>query len=94
MTTMALAPLVCEHLETLAEVLQPEHYTCEECTKTGSSWVHLRTCQTCGTTLCCDSSPNKHATKHFYRSGHPVVASAERGERWLWCYADQVFLPY
>lgn len=91
---MSLKSIICEHSGLLSEVLQPANYSCEECVKTGSSWVHLRTCQTCGTTLCCDSSPNKHATKHFHRAGHPVVASAEPGERWLWCYADQVFLPY
>lgn len=85
---------ICDNLKMISEVIQPTAQLCEECVKTGSSWVHLRTCQTCGTTLCCDSSPNKHATKHFYRSGHPVVASAETGERWLWCFADQVFLPY
>lgn len=91
---MDLKPVICEHLEVLTAIQPSEQYACEECLKTGSNWVHLRTCQTCGTTLCCDSSPNKHATKHFHRSGHPVVASAEPGERWLWCYADQVFLPY
>ncbi|WP_240163725.1 UBP-type zinc finger domain-containing protein [Spirosoma taeanense] len=56
--------------------------------------MHLRTCQQCGTTLCCDSSPNKHATKHFQASGHPVVASAEPGERWLWCYVDEQMAQY
>jgi len=85
---------ICEHLNALTEVLTPQEYVCEECIKTGSIWVHLRTCQTCGKTHCCDSSPNKHATKHFHRSGHPVVASAEPGERWLWCYADEQIVGY
>lgn len=84
----------CEHLDAITEILQPSAYVCEECVKTGSRWVHLRTCQTCGTTLCCDASPNKHATKHFHRAGHPVIASAEPREYWLWCYQDEVFLPY
>ena len=91
---MALQPHLCEHLQEITEVRQAQAYACEECLKTGSSWVHLRTCQTCGVTLCCDSSPNKHATKHFHRSGHPVIASAEPGEHWLWCYQDQMFTPY
>lgn len=91
---MSLPIHLCEHLQEIAEVRQPQQYACEECLKSGSQWVHLRTCQTCGVTLCCDSSPNKHATKHFHRSGHPVVASAEPGERWLWCYEDQLFVPY
>ncbi|PYR68107.1 MAG: hypothetical protein DMF88_10530 [Acidobacteria bacterium] len=59
-----------------------------------SSWVHLRTCQTCGVTLCCDSSPNRHTTRHAQISGHPVVASAETGERWLYCYPDDAFAEY
>ena len=59
--------------------------------KIGSSWVHLRTCQTCGVTLCCDSSPNRHASKHAHATGHPVIASAQPGERWLYCYPDDAF---
>jgi len=69
-------------------------YVCDECIKTGSTWVHLRTCQTCGTTLCCDNSPHKHATAHYHSSHHPVVASAEPHEKWLWCYADELFVEY
>ena len=38
---------------------------CEECLKMGSNWVHLRLCLSCGHVGCCDSSRNKHATKHF-----------------------------
>ena len=62
--------------------------------KIASAWVHLRTCQTCGVTLCCDSSPNRHASAHASGSGHPVIASAERGERWLYCYPDEMFAEY
>ena len=58
------------------------------------TWVHLRTCQTCGATLCCDSSPNRHATRHAQASGHPVIASAEPGERWLYCYPHDAFAEY
>lgn len=80
----------CSHVSELTAVQLPDQpAVCEECIQTGDSWVHLRTCQTCGTTLCCDSSPNKHATKHFRKTDHPVVASAEQGERWLWCYVDE-----
>jgi hypothetical protein len=56
--------------------------------------MHLRTCQTCGATLCCDNSPNRHATKHAEASGHPVIASAEPNERWLYCYPDEAFAEY
>ncbi|WP_082111672.1 UBP-type zinc finger domain-containing protein [Spirosoma radiotolerans] len=87
-------PTICSHLSAITELRVASDYVCEECIKTGDSWVHLRTCQTCGTTLCCDSSPNKHATKHFRASEHPVVASAEPGERWLWCYADEQMAEY
>ncbi|MFD2572874.1 UBP-type zinc finger domain-containing protein [Spirosoma soli] len=85
---------ICSHLAALTDIRSADEYVCEECIKTGDSWVHLRTCQTCGTTLCCDSSPNKHATKHFRASNHPVVASAEPGERWVWCYADEQMAQY
>jgi hypothetical protein len=83
----------CEHFDPL-HIKQALDYVCEECIKTGSDWVHLRTCQTCGVTLCCDNSPNKHATKHARKSGHPVVVSAEPGERWAWCYIDEMFIEY
>ncbi|HEY5365344.1 MAG TPA: UBP-type zinc finger domain-containing protein, partial [Casimicrobiaceae bacterium] len=36
----------------------------------------------------CDSSKNRHATKHYAATGHPVVRSLEPGESWLWCYED------
>jgi hypothetical protein len=85
---------ICKHLNSLTNLKEPVQQACEECMKTGSSWVHLRTCQTCGVTLCCDSSPHKHMTKHFHRSGHPVVISAEPGERWLWCYVDEAMAEY
>jgi len=71
----------CSHLNAITKVKRPTRRECEECVKIGASWVHLRTCQTCGVTLCCDDSPNRHATKHAHASGHPVIASAEPGER-------------
>jgi hypothetical protein len=84
----------CEHIESVETVKHPVTRACEACVKIGSSWLHLRTCQTCGATLCCDSSPNKHASKHARSSGHPVIASAEPGEQWLYCYPDEVFAEY
>ena len=84
----------CAHLAGIVTVKRPKAYECEECVKTGSSWVHLRTCQTCGTTRCCDSSPNRHASKHARSSQHPVAASAEPGERWLYCFPDDAFVEY
>jgi hypothetical protein len=84
----------CTHIKAISTVRHPAHHECEECVKTGSRWVHLRTCQECGTTQCCDDSPNKHASKHARASGHPVVASAEPGERWLYCYPDEAYDEY
>lgn len=84
----------CAHIAAITAVKHPQGQVCDECVKSGDSWVHLRTCQTCGSTLCCDSSPNRHATRHAMESGHPVVASAEPGERWLYCYPDQTFAEY
>jgi hypothetical protein len=91
---MLVSTGVCAHIERVDAVKKPTVMMCQECTKTGSSWVHLRTCQTCGVTLCCDSSPNRHATKHAHSSRHPVIASAEPGERWLYCYVDETFAQY
>ena len=87
-------PGTCGHIEKIGEVNLPEVLECEECVKIGAAWVHLRTCQTCGVTLCCDSSPNQHATKHARASEHPVIASAQQGERWLYCYPDDAFVQY
>ena len=84
----------CEHIEGITTLKKDTKHVCEECIKTNSDWMHLRICQTCGITLCCDSSPHKHMTKHFHRSTHPVVVSAEPGERWMWCYKDEVFAEY
>jgi hypothetical protein len=84
----------CRHIGAVKTVRQPERLECEECVKSGSPWVHLRTCQECGTTRCCDSSPNQHASKHAKASGHPVIASAQPGERWMYCYPDEMFVEY
>jgi len=84
----------CAHIKAVEAVRAPRAHQCDECVKIGSSWVHLRTCQTCGVTLCCDSSPNRHASKHARTAEHPVIASAEKGERWLFCFPDDVFAEY
>ena len=84
----------CAHLSGISTVKQAARRECDECVKTGSRWVHLRTCQSCGVTLCCDSSPNRHASKHARATKHPVVASAEPGERWLYCFPDEAFAEY
>ncbi len=84
----------CSHIEAIDAVKHPKKRECEECVKIGAQWVHLRTCQTCGETRCCDSSPNRHASKHARASKHHVIASAESGERWLYCFPDDAFAEY
>jgi len=83
----------CDHVtpETIRSVKRPAA-GCEDCLKMGGQWVHLRECLTCAHVGCCDSSPNTHATKHFHATRHPVVASAEPGETWAFCYADDRIL--
>lgn len=90
---MSVNRTTCEHLKHL-KLLQTTTYQCEQCVLTGDTWVHLRICQTCGKVHCCDDSKNKHATKHFLATEHPVIISAEPGERWAWCYADDSFMQY
>ncbi len=83
----------CEHLEHLTEQEFPPPKTpdaCEDCLKEGTQWVHLRECRTCGHVGCCDSSPGRHATRHFHETGHPVMRSVMPGERWTWCYVHAV----
>ena len=84
----------CEHISGIDSVRRPVRQQCDECVKIGAHWLHLRTCQTCGTTLCCDSSPNRHASAHARAVHHPVIASAEPGERWLYCFPDDAFAEY
>lgn len=81
----------CRHVNDIGPVI-PSAVGCEDCLKTGDSWVHLRLCMTCGHVGCCDNSKNKHATKHFHTTGHPIIRSFERGESWLWCYVDEHFM--
>ncbi len=84
----------CSHITAVTTVKKAKRHVCEECIKIGGTWVHLRTCQTCGTTHCCDDSPHRHASQHAHGSGHPVIASAEPGERWLYCYSDEAFAEF
>jgi uncharacterized UBP type Zn finger protein len=79
----------CAHLDEI-KLTKPTKHVCEDCVKIGDTWVHLRMCLTCGHVGCCDSSKNRHATKHFHAVGHPLIRSAEPGERWIWCYVDEV----
>jgi uncharacterized UBP type Zn finger protein len=82
----------CTHLDQIKDVKPRTPEGCEECLELGDTWVHLRLCLTCGHVGCCDASRNKHTTKHFHATDHPIIQSFERGEDWIWCYVDQVYL--
>ena len=81
----------CTHTAGIRTV-KPSARGCEECLKIGSPWVHLRLCRTCGHVGCCDDSPNKHASKHFHASGHPIIEGYDPPEGWGWCYVDETFV--
>ncbi len=81
----------CAHLDQVRDV-KPSAAGCEECLKMKDRWVHLRMCLTCGHVGCCDSSKNKHATKHFHATSHPIIRSVEPGEGWRWCYVDELMM--
>lgn len=81
----------CSHLDRIEVVDLPGSIVgCEQCLASGSGWVHLRMCQTCGKIGCCDSSPNRHASRHAHELSHPIARSAEPGEQWSWCYVDEL----
>lgn len=81
----------CKHLDQIQQ-RETDKHVCEECVKTGDHWVHLRMCLTCGHVGCCDSSKNRHATKHYHKDKHPLMRSIEPGENWVWCYVDETIV--
>ena len=83
--------VACTHIEQVQVVEPPADVEgCEDCLATGGWWVHLRMCEICGKVGCCDSSPNRHATKHAHADDHPIMRSIEPGEDWSWCVKDEV----
>jgi CPA2 family monovalent cation:H+ antiporter-2 len=82
----------CEHARSVRPEITTTAVGCEDCLKVGDTWVHLRACMTCGGIRCCDSSKNKHATKHYAASQHPVIKSYQPGEEWGWCYPEELTL--
>ncbi len=83
----------CSHLDQIRETQPKTPDGCEECLAIGDVWVHLRLCRTCGHVGCCDSSKNKHATKHFRATRHPIIQSFQPDEYWMYCYVDDVMIP-
>jgi uncharacterized UBP type Zn finger protein len=80
----------CTHMDQIRDVGPNTPEGCEECLATGDEWVHLRLCKSCGHVGCCNDSKNKHATKHFLSSGHPIMQSFEPGEDWMYCFRDDL----
>ncbi len=85
-----MASAQCSHVDQIAVVEPHTREGCEDCLAIGGRWVHLRLCLSCGHVGCCDSSPNRHASKHAAQTEHPIVKSFEPGEEWRWCYVDEV----
>ncbi len=81
----------CPHLKLITPVA-PRSSGCDRCVQLGDAWVHLRACLSCGRVGCCDESKNRHATKHYHETAHPLVRSLEPGEEWLYCYDDEVVI--
>ena len=84
---------MCGHLRKLerkrTSPVEPSDHGCKECLEAGDTWVHLRLCMTCGHVGCCDDSPNRHATRHYQQTEHPVIKSFEPLENWAWCFPDE-----
>ena len=87
-----MSPTTCPHVKDHQKPVTPHTKGCEECLKTGDRWVHLRMCLQCGHVGCCDSSKNRHATKHYKATEHPIMRSIEPGESWRWCYPDELLM--
>ena len=82
----------CNHKDEIQNVIAKNETVCEDCVLTGDSFVALRMCLSCGHVGCCDSSKNKHATKHFNDTHHPIMKSITLGQEFMWCYEDQLYL--
>lgn len=82
----------CTHLDHIHDVTPNTPDGCEECLAMGDTWVHLRICLECGHVGCCDSSKNKHATKHFHATEHPIVQAYGEEDAWRWCYVDNMMV--
>ena len=80
----------CAHLDQADPAAEPSSTGCEDCLRSGGTWMHLRMCRTCGHVGCCDNSPGRHATGHHQSTGHPLISTYEPGEDWWWCYPEEI----
>lgn len=60
---------------------------CEAC----GEKEHLRVCTSCGKVFCCESL-NAHNTKHFKKTGHPIIKTVHTDYDFLWCYKCKAYL--
>jgi hypothetical protein len=70
----------CSHIAAVGDIKKPKKHECEECVRNSpmaapSHVPELRR------DACCDSSLNRHASKHARVSSHPPAASAELGAK-------------
>lgn len=86
-----MSPSSCTHIGQIRKVT-PSADGCEDCLKIGDDWVHLRLCLSCGHVGCCDDSKNKHATKHYRSTRHPIIRSFQDTHDWAWCYVDKTYI--
>jgi uncharacterized UBP type Zn finger protein len=82
----------CEHTAAMPADVTSSATGCRECLELGDTWVHLRICMQCGHVGCCDSSKNRHASRHYRTGGHPVIRSYEPREEWAWCFPDELMV--
>ncbi|WP_201467127.1 Na+/H+ antiporter [Janibacter melonis] len=80
----------CDDLDAHPALDEATAQTCPACEAEGTTWVTLRRCLGCGEVGCCDSSPQRHASRHFEHTQHPVMQSAEPDESWRWCFVHQL----
>jgi uncharacterized UBP type Zn finger protein len=86
-----VSEVACTHLDqVLVHELPAQVDGCVDCLRDGGVWLHLRICLTCGHVGCCDDSPSRHARAHASAEAHPIMRSLEPGERWSWCFVDDV----
>jgi uncharacterized UBP type Zn finger protein len=81
----------CEHVKHANPNVKPSGDGCAECLAAGQRWVQLRMCAVCGYVGCCDSSPGRHARKHFHDTGHAVIQPHQSGD-WKWCYVHDAYV--
>ena len=93
MYTRKMSNPTCSHKkEGIVDLPPRDESFCDDCIPLGDTWIALRKCLTCGHVGCCDSSKNKHATKHYKTTGHPIIKSVTKGEEFMWCYVDEMYI--